>query len=73
MYHLDAPFLVQFYIRSELYSHLIQFGWVIGFIGLLKLVTTINYSAIANSNTLQLTTAHTPRSKSAVASPVVAR
>jgi hypothetical protein len=27
------------------------FGLVIGFIGLLKLVTTINYSAIADSHT----------------------
>jgi hypothetical protein len=29
------------------------FGLVIGFIGLLKLVTTINYSAIADSQTLK--------------------
>jgi hypothetical protein len=33
------------------------FGLVIGFIGLLKLVTTITYSAIANSHNLQSSTA----------------
>jgi hypothetical protein len=34
------------------------FELVIGFIGFLKLVTTINYSATVNSRTLQFTTAH---------------
>jgi hypothetical protein len=33
------------------------FGLVLGFTGLLQTVTTINYSAIANSHTLQFTTA----------------
>jgi hypothetical protein len=36
-----------------------RFRLVIGFIGLLQIVTTINYSAIANSHTLQFTTART--------------
>jgi hypothetical protein len=35
------------------------FRLVIRFIGLLQTVITINYSAIANSRTLQFTTAHT--------------
>jgi hypothetical protein len=35
------------------------FGLVIGFIGLLQLVTTGNYNALANSRTLQFTTART--------------
>jgi hypothetical protein len=33
------------------------FGLIIGFIGLLKLITTKNYGAIANSRTLQFTIA----------------
>jgi hypothetical protein len=38
-----------------------MFGWVIGFIELLQIVRTNNYSAIPNSHTLQFTT---PRIKS---------
>jgi hypothetical protein len=45
---------------------------VIGFPGMLKLVTTINYSVIANSHTLQFITARTKISQSAVSSPVFA-
>jgi hypothetical protein len=44
------------------------FGLVIGFIAHLKLVTTINYSTIADSHTLQFTTARTKSSQSAIAS-----
>jgi hypothetical protein len=43
-------------------------GLVIGLIGLLKLVTTVNYSTITDSHTLQFTTAHTKSSHSAIAS-----
>jgi hypothetical protein len=39
------------------------FGLVNGFTGLLKLVTAKNYSAIANSSTLQFTIAHTKSSQ----------
>jgi hypothetical protein len=45
---------------------------VIGFILHLQIVTTSNYSVIANSYTLQFTTACTKSSESAVSSPVVA-
>jgi hypothetical protein len=48
------------------------FGLVIGFTELLQNVTTNNYSANANSHTLQFTTARTKISQSAVSSPVVA-
>jgi hypothetical protein len=44
------------------------FGLVIGFIEYLQVVTTCNYSAIANSRTQQFITA---RTQSAVSSPVV--
>jgi hypothetical protein len=44
---------------------------VIGFIELLQIVTTSNYSAIANSHTQQFTTARTKSSQFAVSSPVV--
>jgi hypothetical protein len=49
-----------------------EFGLVIGFIELLQNITTSNYSAVANSRTLQFTTAHTRSSQSAVSSPVTA-
>jgi hypothetical protein len=48
------------------------FGLVIRFIGLLQTVTTINYSIIANSHTVQFTTAPTKSSQSAMSSPVMA-
>jgi hypothetical protein len=48
------------------------FGLVIGFIANLQIVTTSNYSAIANSHTLQFTTACTKSSQSAVSSLIVA-
>jgi hypothetical protein len=46
------------------YCHVIEwlqteFGFVIGFIEHLQLVSTSNYSAIANSHTLEFTIAHT--------------
>jgi hypothetical protein len=53
-------------IKSEQYTccHVYEwletgFGLVIGFIRLLQLVSTSNYSAIANSDTLQFTTSGT--------------
>jgi hypothetical protein len=48
------------------------FGLVIGFIGHLQNVTTSNYRAIANSHSLQFTTARIRSSQSTVSSPVVA-
>jgi hypothetical protein len=48
------------------------FGLVIGFTKYLQIVTTSNYSAVANSHTLQFTTARTKSSQPAVFSPVVA-
>jgi hypothetical protein len=48
------------------------FGLIIGFTEHLQIVTTSNYSAIANSHTLQLTSACTKSSQSTVSSPVVA-
>jgi hypothetical protein len=50
-----------------------RFGLVVGSNGLLKLTTTNNDSAFANSDTLQFTTAHTMSSPPALSSPVVAR
>jgi hypothetical protein len=47
------------------------FGLAIGFIERLQIVTTSNYSAIANQ-TLQFGTARTMTSQSAVSLPVVA-
>jgi hypothetical protein len=48
------------------------FGLVIGFIEHLQNVTTINYSAIANSHTLQFTRARTKSSQSVVSTSVIA-
>jgi hypothetical protein len=48
------------------------FGLVIGFIAYWKLITTINDSAIADSHSLQFTTACTKPSQSAMSPPVVA-
>jgi hypothetical protein len=45
------------------------FGLVNEFMKHLHIVTTSNYSAIANSPTLHFTTAHTKSSQSAVSSP----
>jgi hypothetical protein len=45
---------------------------VTGFIEHLQIVTTSNYSALSNSHILQLTTARSKSSQSAVYSPVVA-
>jgi hypothetical protein len=47
-------------------------GSVIGFTEHLQIITTSNYSAIANSHTLQFTIARIKSSSSAVSSPVVA-
>jgi hypothetical protein len=49
-----------------------RFGLVTGFIGLLKIVTTISYSAIANSCSPQFTIARTKTSKTAVSLSVAA-
>jgi hypothetical protein len=46
------------------------FGLVTGFTEHLQIVTTSNYSAVANSHTLQFTTARTNSSQSAMFSPV---
>jgi hypothetical protein len=43
-----------------------------GFLEFLQTVTTVHYSAVANSRTLQMNTACTKPSQSAVSSPVVA-
>jgi hypothetical protein len=48
-----------------------RFGLVIGFTKHLQITTTSNYSAIANSHTLQFTIAHAKSSQSAVSSLVV--
>jgi hypothetical protein len=45
---------------------------VTGLIEHLQNVTTCNYSATANSHTLQFTTARTKSSQSTISSPVVA-
>jgi hypothetical protein len=47
------------------------FGLVIEFIKHLEIVTTSKYSGIANSHTLQFTTASNKAYQSAVSSPVV--
>jgi hypothetical protein len=47
-------------------------GVCIGIIRLLQIVITINYSAIANSQSLQFTMARTKYSQSVVSSPFVA-
>jgi hypothetical protein len=49
-----------------------RFGLVIGVIEHLQIASTSTYSAIANSHTLQFTTASMKCSYSAVSSPVVA-
>jgi hypothetical protein len=41
-----------------------EFGLVIRFIEYFQIVTTSNYGAIANSHTLEFTTAHTKSSQS---------
>jgi hypothetical protein len=48
-----------------------RFGLIVGFIALLKLVTTINYSAVDDSHSLQFTAARTKSFQSAVSSLVV--
>jgi hypothetical protein len=48
------------------------FGLEIEFTDHLQIVTTSNYSAIANSHTLQFTTASTKPSQSAAFLPVIA-
>jgi hypothetical protein len=48
------------------------FELVVGFTGLLHTVITINYNRFTDSRTLQLATAHTKYSQSAVSSPVSA-
>jgi hypothetical protein len=47
-----------------------DFGLVTGFIEHLQIINTSNYTAIANSHTLQFTTASTTSSQSAVSPPV---
>jgi hypothetical protein len=48
------------------------FGLVNAYIDHLQIVTTSNYSAITNSQTLQFTTAHTKSTQFDVSSPVAA-
>jgi hypothetical protein len=48
------------------------FGLVVRFAENLQIVTTSSYSAVANSHTLQFTTARTKYSQSSVFSAVVA-
>jgi hypothetical protein len=48
------------------------FGLVIGFIDHLQIITTSNYSAVANSHTQQFTIARIKSSQPAVSSPFVA-
>jgi hypothetical protein len=45
-------------------------GLLIGFIGLLQTVITVNYNCFTDSRSLQMATAHTKSSWSAVSSPV---
>jgi hypothetical protein len=47
------------------------FGLAVGFIGHLQVVTTSNYTAVANAHALHFTTARTKSSQSAVPSPFV--
>jgi hypothetical protein len=63
------PSYIPFY--SHIYCHAYEwletgFGLVIGFTDYLQIVTTSNYSAIANSHNLQFTTARTMSFHSAV-------
>jgi hypothetical protein len=53
-------------------DYITGFGLVIGLIEHLHMVTTNNYSTIANSHAVQLTTAHTTSAQSVVFSPVFA-
>jgi hypothetical protein len=62
-----------YYTVMILESLLTGFGLVTGFTEHLQIVTTSNYSTIANSHThLKFTTARTKSSQSAAPSPVVA-
>jgi hypothetical protein len=68
--HKSLVFLFLQNVASSLMSRVkwlgTGFGWVIRFTGLLQTVARINYSATANSNTLQFTIAHTKSCQSAV-------
>jgi hypothetical protein len=71
------PLIKQDMTSTGRYSHVIEWLWVgfrlvIWFTEHVQIVTKINYSAIANSHTLQFTVARTMSSQSAVSSPVVA-
>jgi hypothetical protein len=59
-------------VLSRVWVTIDGFRLVIGFIDHLQIVTTSNYSAIANSRTLQSTTTRTKSSQSAMSTPVVA-
>jgi hypothetical protein len=59
-------------ILSRVWWLVTGYGLLISFIGLLEIVTTVNYNAFANSHTPQFTTARTKCSQSVVSSPVVA-
>jgi hypothetical protein len=62
-----------FFIYCHVYEWLwTGFGLGIGFIDHLQIVTTSNYNTVANSHTLQFTTARTKSSQPAAFSPVVA-
>jgi hypothetical protein len=60
----DAIILSRYWVSID------GFVLVMGFIGLLQTVNAINYSAIANTHTLQFTTACTKYSHSALSSPL---
>jgi hypothetical protein len=66
---IDKKFVMGGYAQKFMVK--MGFGLVVGFIEILQIVTASNYSAIANSHTLQFTIACTKPSQSAVSSPVV--
>jgi hypothetical protein len=71
IYHVSTSWPLHMYCHD--FRVIIDgFGSVIGFIEHLRIVTTSNYSLIANSHTLQFTTARTKSSQSTVSLPVVA-
>jgi hypothetical protein len=65
-------FQIEYNILPHVWVTIDGDGLVIGFIEHLQIVTTSNYSAVANSHTPQFTTACTKSSQSALYSPVVA-
>jgi hypothetical protein len=66
---IHLPFILLSYILSRVGVTIDGVGLIIKFIDHLQIVTTSNYSAIANSRILQFTTAHNNSSEAAVSSP----